>query len=150
MGLRSLLFPWYRWNDRWAHHVTLLGEGDGENPIRFTAPPGERHIITGIVGRVETHALGPGSSTIIRAFRGSLMFALNSIAHSQTAGNDELWAYQRRSWLIIRNAITNMHTNNLPDTFVLLPGDTLQVELTSGAANDHLHDWVMTSHRWED
>lgn len=150
MGLRSLLFPWYRWNDRWAWHVEPLSDGSGTNPIIFTCPPSVRFDILSIIGIAEAHPLGAGFKVLITARRGQHIFAVNHSGLGAAPGQTNLVAYQRMGLGNTRDTANFSLGWYLPENFILLPGDTLMIEASGGVANSHLHDWTFAAKRWED
>lgn len=150
MGLRSLLFPWYRWNDRWAWHVEPLPDGSGTDPIIFTCPPSFRFDIFAVIGTAEGHALGTGFKVLMTLRRGQHIFAVNASNLGATPAQTNQVAYQRMGLANTRDTALFRLGWYLPENFILLPGDTLTIVASSGHVNDHLHDWTFAAKRWED
>ena len=150
MGILRRLFPWYFWDNQWAHHLEFLGDGSGAAPIKFIADSGFRYEILSIIGTVEGHEFGAGFKVMITLNRGHRVFAISTTGLGAAANEVNRLAFQRDGLGNTRDTKFNNLGWYLPASFIMLPGDLLTIQLNVTAATDHMHDWLFSCKRWID
>lgn len=150
MGILKRLFPWYRWDDRWAHHIFTIPDGDFLEPVNFVAPPGFRLQLLSIVFDLDAGAGLPKRFVDVEICRGSQrFFHMTSGASASGSAITEI--------AIIRNLARASTTaaafhlfDNLSDTAYMLPGDRLNIGIQTFGAFDRIINIVISAQRWID
>ncbi len=150
MGLLKRLFPWYRWDDRWEHHVFMIPDGNLAQSVTWTAETGFRYRILAINFSVVAGAGLSKRFPDVTLWRGSRRFLhMTTSAFFSGSATTEVTLSADYPRAGPNNAIFHL-VDGFPSLAFLLPGDRLIIGAEAIGAFDRLIDIVVTMQRWID
>ena len=146
----SRLFPWYRWSDRWSLHIEHLPDAAGNTTLEWIAPAGFRFQLLSIQGHYESSVVAGNRYVHCECRRAADLYAHTSSYFLQLASKSYDYNFARHLNIFQSSIRDDTPQWPLPSSFVLLPGDRLNIWVRSNNALDQFTNWTVTAQKWID